>query len=252
MFAFKSLLNMPRFEAIAVALALVAAMGYTIISLEWLPHMSIVTAIVVLLLYGLMRGLKYQDMQNGMIGAVGQGMGAIYLFFFIGLMVSALMMSGAIPTLMYYGFGLISPTYFYFSAFALCSIIGISIGSSLTTCATVGVAFMGMAAAFHADMAMTAGAIVSGAFFGDKMSPLSDTTGISASIVGIDLFEHIKNMMYTTVPAWLISAALMLWLLPNVAAHDMNSVEAFRAQLEATGLVHAYSLIPFALLVILA
>ena len=99
---------------------------------------------------------------------------------------------------------------------------------------------------------MTAGAIVSGAFFGDKMSPLSDTTGISASIVGIDLFEHIKNMMYTTVPAWLISAALMLWLLPNVAAHDMNSVEAFRAQLEATGLVHAYSLIPFALLVVLA
>ena len=81
MFAFKSLLNMPRFEAIAVAFALVAAMGYTIISLEWLPHMSIVTAIVVLLLYGLMRGLKYQDMQNGMIGAVGQGMGAIYLFF---------------------------------------------------------------------------------------------------------------------------------------------------------------------------
>ena len=80
MFAFKSLLNMPRFEAIAVALALVAAMGYTIIWLEWLPHMSIVTAIVVLLLYGLMRGLKYQDMQNGMIGAVGQGMGAFICF----------------------------------------------------------------------------------------------------------------------------------------------------------------------------
>ena len=84
------------------------------------------------------------------------------------------------------------------------------------------------------------------------MSPLSDTTGISASIVGIDLFEHIKNMMYTTIPAWLISAALMLWLLPNVAAHDMNSVESFRSQLEATGLVHGYSLIPFALLVVLA
>lgn len=162
------------------------------------------------------------------------------------------MMSGAIPTLMYYGFGLISPTYFYFSAFALCSVIGVSIGSSLTACATVGVAFMGMAAAFQADMAMTAGAIVSGVFFGDKMSPLSDTTGISASIVGIDLFEHIKNMMYTTIPAWLISAALMLWLLPSVAAQDLNSVESFRSQLEATGLVHGYSLIPFALLVVLA
>ena len=252
MFAFKSLLNMPRTEAIMFALVLVVAMGYSIISLEWLPHMSIITAIVVLLLYGLIRGLKYQDMQNGMVGAVGQGMGAIYLFFFIGLMVSALMMSGAIPTLMYYGFGLISPTYFYFSAFALCSIIGISIGSSLTTCATIGVAFMGMATAFHADMAMTAGAIVSGAFFGDKMSPLSDTTGISASIVGIDLFEHIKNMMFTTVPAWSISAALMLWLLPNVAADNLNSVSIFRSHLEATGLVHGYSLIPFILLLVLA
>ncbi|HGO8338238.1 TPA: Na+/H+ antiporter NhaC [Neisseria meningitidis] len=248
MFAFKSLLDMPRGEALAVVVALIAAMGYTIISLEWLPHMSIIAAIVVLILYGLARGLKYNDMQQGMIGALNQGMGAIYLFFFIGLMVSALMMSGAIPTLMYYGFGLISPTYFYFSAFALCSVIGVSIGSSLTTCATVGVAFMGMAAAFQADMAMTAGAIVSGAFFGDKMSPLSDTTGISASIVGIDLFEHIKNMMYTTIPAWLISAALMLWLLPSVAAQDLNSVD----QLEATGLVHCYSLIPFALLVVLA
>lgn len=252
MFAFKSLFNMPRGEALAVVIVLIAAMGYTIISLEWLPHMSIIASIIVLVLYGLARGLKYDDMQKGMIGALNQGMGAIYLFFFIGLMVSSLMMSGAIPTLMYYGFGLISPTYFYFSAFALCSVIGVSIGSSLTTCATVGVAFMGMAAAFHADMAMTAGAIVSGAFFGDKMSPLSDTTGISASIVGIDLFEHIKNMMYTTIPAWLISAALMLWLLPNVAAHDMNSVESFRSQLEATGLVHTYSLIPFVLLVVLA
>ena len=209
MFSFKSLLEMPRWEALLVVLVLIAGMGYTIISLGWLPHMSIVTAISALLAYGLCRGLKYGDMQNGMVGAVGQGMGAIYLFFFIGLMVSALMMSGAIPTLMYYGFGLISPTYFYFSAFALCSVIGVAIGSSLTTCATVGVAFMGMGAAFHADLAMTAGAIVSGAFFGDKMSPLSDTTGIAASIVGIDLFEHIKNMMYTTIPAWVVSAALM-------------------------------------------
>ena len=129
MFSFKSLLEMPRWEALLVVLVLIAGMGYTIISLGWLPHMSIVTAISALLAYGLCRGLKYGDMQNGMVGAVGQGMGAIYLFFFIGLMVSALMMSGAIPTLMYYGFGLISPTYFYFSAFALCSVIGVAIGS---------------------------------------------------------------------------------------------------------------------------
>ena len=153
---------------------------------------------------------------------------------------------------MYYGFGFISPKYFYLSAFVLSSLIGVSIGSSLTTCATVGVAFIGMGEAFHADLAMTAGAIVSGAFFGDKMSPLSDTTGISASIVGIDLFEHIKNMAYTTVPAWILTALFTGWLLPAAAANDLNSTAVFRQQLEASGLVHAYSLIPFALLVVLA
>lgn len=252
MFSFKSLLQLPRWEALLVAALLIAAMGYSIIALGWLPHISIITAIVALVVYGLCRGLKYNDMQNGMIRAISQGMGAVYLFFFIGLMVSALMMSGAIPTLMYYGFGLISPTYFYFSAFALCSVVGVAIGSSFTTCATVGVAFMGMALAFQADVAMTAGAVVSGAFFGDKMSPLSDTTGIAASIVGIDLFEHIRNMMFTTLPAWLISAALMVWALPTVSVTDLAKVDSFRNLLLDTGLVHGYSLIPFAVLVVLA
>ena len=252
MFAFKPLIDMPRKEAAAVAAVLVAAMGYSIISLSWLPHMTIIAAITALVAYGLARGLKYDDMQRGMIAALSQSMGAVYLFFFIGLMVSALMMSGSIPTLMYYGFGLISPQYFYLSAFVLSSLIGISIGSSLTTCATVGVAFIGMGEAFHADLAMTAGAVVSGAFFGDKMSPLSDTTGIAASIVGIDLFEHIKNMAYTTVPAWLLTALATGWLLPAVAAENLNSTAIFRQQLEASGLVHAYALIPFALLVVLA
>lgn len=117
MFIFKSLLDMPRGEALAVVVALIGAMGYTIISLGWLPHMSIIAAITILILYGLARGLKYNDMQTGMVGAVGQGMGAIYLFFFIGLMVSALMMSGAIPTLMYYGFRADFPYLFLFFCF---------------------------------------------------------------------------------------------------------------------------------------
>lgn len=252
MFAFKPLLEMPRKEAFAVAAAVVAAMGYTIIALGWLPHMTIIAAITALLVYGLLRGLKYEDMQRGMAASLSQSMGAVYLFFFIGLMVSALMMSGSIPTLMYYGFGFISPEYFYLSAFVLSSLIGVSIGSSLTTCATVGVAFIGMGEAFHADLAMTAGAIVSGAFFGDKMSPISDTTSIAASIVGIDLFDHIRNMMYTTIPAWLLTA-LLLWLLSgHTAAADLSSVAAFQTQLQASGLVHGYTLLPFAVLIVLA
>ena len=246
------LLNLSLGEAAVVTALAVAVMGYTIITLEWVPHLSILLAITALLLYGLARGAKWESMMKRMAASVEQGMGAVYLFFFIGLLVSALMMSGAIPTLMYYGFGMISPDYFYLSAFLLCAVVGISIGSSLTTCATVGVAFMGMSGAFQAAPAITAGAVVSGAFFGDKMSPLSDTTGIAAATVGIDLFEHIKNMAYTTVPALLLTAAFLVWAVPPVGHGSLNGVAELSRQLQESGLVHAYALIPFALLVALA
>ena len=248
----EALLEMQPREAAVMAALVVAVMSITMIHFGWVPHLSVILVLCGLLCFGKAKGLDFGRMQLSMARGVLSGIGAIYLFFFIGLLVSALMVSGAIPTLMYYGFGFISPEYFYLSAFVLSSLIGVSIGSSLTTCATVGVAFIGMGEAFHADLAMTAGAIVSGAFFGDKMSPLSDTTGISASIVGIDLFEHIKNMAYTTVPAWILTALFTGWLLPAAAANDLNSTAVFRQQLEASGLVHAYSLIPFALLVVLA
>ena len=248
----QALLNLSLKEAATVTLLMVVAMGFTIIQLEWVPHLSILLAMTALMLYGMVRGAKWEVMQKRMAAAVEQGMGAVYLFFFIGLLVSALMMSGAIPTLMYYGFGLISPDYFYLSAFLLSAIIGVSIGSSLTTCATVGVAFMGMGEAFHAVPAITAGAVVSGAFFGDKMSPLSDTTGIAATTVGVDLFEHIKNMAYTTVPALILTAIALMWAVPDVGAGSLNSVNALREQLQASGLVHGYALLPFVLLVALA
>lgn len=246
------LLNLTLTQAIGMTIAVVAAMGYTIIALEWVPHLTILIALLALLGYGMWRGVAWNDMQKRMAESVEQGMGAIYLFFFIGLLVSALMMSGAIPTLMYYGFGLISPEMFYLSAFLLCSVIGVSIGSSLTTCATVGVAFMGMGEAFGANAAITAGAVVSGAFFGDKMSPLSDTTGIAATIVGVDLFEHIKNMAYTTIPAMILTALILQWGVPNVGSGSLNNVTELQTQLQQSGLVHGYTLLPFALLVVLA
>lgn len=252
MFSVKPLLEMSIKEAFAVGALLIAMMGYVIISTGWLPHMALLLAIIVLLVHGLLRGVRYQEMQARMVDAVSQSMGAVYLFFFIGLLVSALMMSGAIPTLMYHGFGWISPSHFYLSAFVLSSLIGVAIGSSLTTCATIGVAFMGMGVAFHADPVITAGAVVSGAFFGDKMSPLSDTTGIAASIVGIDLFEHIRNMAHTTVPAWLLSAAAFGWLMPEVAADELNRTGVFREQLMQSGLIHNDALLAFVLLLGLA
>lgn len=227
-------------------------MGVTMISVGWVPHLSLLLAICFLLLMGMMRGLSFNHLHSEMAAGVVSGSGAIYLFFFIGLMVAALMMSGAIPTLMYFGFELISPRFYYISAFVLTSIIGIALGSSLTTVATLGVAFIGMSNAFDANVAIAAGAVVSGAFFGDKMSPLSDTGTIASSVVGIDLFEHLRNMMYTTVPAWIITVLLFWMLSGETHAGSLYQVTVLQGQLIESGLVHSYAVLPFVVLVVLA
>lgn len=159
--------TMKPLEATCISAAAVAVMGVTMIAFGWVPHLSVITVLCALLGFGCLKGIPFAKMQSGMVNGVLSGIGAIYLFFFIGLLVSALMMSGTIPTLMYYGFDLISPKIFYLSAFILTSVIGVAISSSLTTTAMVGVAFLGIGTALGADAAITAGAVVSGAFFGD-------------------------------------------------------------------------------------
>ena len=208
----EALLRISAREALVIALLIIAVMSATMIGFGWVPHISIILVLCGLLGYGKFKGQGFAAMEAKMAEGVMLGIGAIYLFFFIGLLVSALMMSGAIPTLMYYGFDLISPQLFYLSAFILCSVIGIALGSGFTTCATAGVAFLGMAEAFEANPAIVAGAVVSGALFGDKMSPLSETTNLTPAAAEIGLWEHIKGMLPTTVPAMLIALGLYAWL----------------------------------------
>lgn len=246
------LLKLKPSTAVLLSIITVFILGITMIKLGWVPQISILLVVITLLIFGLVNKIPFKNMQEGMAKGLMSGIGAIYLFFFIGLLVSALMMSGAIPTLMYYGLTSISPEFFYISAFALSSITGVALGSSLTTTATIGVAFIGMGSAFGADPAIVAGAVVSGAFFGDKMSPLSDTTAIAASTVSIDMFAHIRNMMYTTIPAWILTA-IFLWLLTEPAdVYDFANIENLKTNLQATGLIHGYSLLPFATLILMA
>ena len=146
----QSLLKLSPLQGSIIAMVVIATLGVTMIAWGFVPHLSLIIVILGLLLFGLVRGIDFGGMQSQMISGVATGMGAIYLFSFIGLLVSALMMSGTIPTLIYYGFNVLSPDYFYLSAFALSSVVGLVLGSGFTTCATVGVAFLGMAAAFGA------------------------------------------------------------------------------------------------------
>lgn len=251
MFNLKQYRNPSLTEALTIITIIFIILGFSMIFISNItPHIPVIFSIIFLLLYGMLKGIKFSNLQESMTQSVSTSMGAIYLFFFIGILISVLMMSGAIPTLIFYGLNTISSKTFYLSAFLITSIIGISIGSSLTTVATLGVALMSISNAFSLNPAITAGAIVSGAFFGDKMSPLSDTTGIAASIVGVDLFEHIKNMMYTTIPAFIISAVVFILLSPVEEIANLSEILKFKNAILETNLVHSYSLIPFILLIL--
>jgi len=128
----------------------------------------------------------------------------------VGMLAGSWMVSGVVPTLIYYGIQLMSPQFFLVCSCVVCALVSLLSGSSWTTVATIGVALLGIGQALGVHEAWTAGAIISGAYFGDKMSPLSDTTVLASSSTGTDLFEHIRYMMLTTIPAFLITLTIFL------------------------------------------
>lgn len=244
---------MPSFlEAVLITILIIALMAVCIVQFNAVPHMPILLSILLLITYGLFKRVPFKKLEEGLVEGSKAGLGAIFIFFFIGILISSWMMGGTIPTLIYLGFQFITPHFFFAIVFLVTCIVGLSIGSSLTTVATVGVAFIGMASAMDISLAITAGAIVSGAFFGDKMSPLSDTTNLASAIVQVDLFEHIRNMGWTTIPAFLISLVGYGILSPNREIQELNQITTFQEGLLQTGMVHWYTLLPVVLLFILS
>ncbi len=235
-------------ESIISFLCIIGLISYFIIGLGTVPHIPILLGIFLLAAYGLVKKVPFNKLEAGMVAGAKSGMGAVFLFLLIGVLISSWMISGTIPVLINTGFLFIGDTWFYGIVFAITAIIGISLGSSLTTTATVGVAFIGMASVMDASLAITAGAIVSGAFFGDKMSPLSDTTNLASTIVQVDLFDHIRHMSLTTIPAFIITFILFVLLSPNTSI-PMQDVAAYQDALQETALMHWASWLPLAVLV---
>jgi len=135
----------------------------------------------------------------------------LFILLAVGMIEGSWMISGVVPTIIYYGVQIISPHFFLICACLICAIVSLLSGSSWTTIATIGVALLGIGKALGVDSAWTAGAIISGAYFGDKMSPLSDTTILASSVTGTDLFKHIRYMMFTTVPTFIITITVFLF-----------------------------------------
>ncbi|GEN30743.1 NhaC family Na+:H+ antiporter [Cerasibacillus quisquiliarum] len=237
------------FEAVIIFMILVGMISYYIIGIGTVPHIPILLGIFFLIIYGLIHRITFRDLHAGMLEGARNSLGALFLFLLIGVLMSSWIISGTIPALIDLGFSIVTGKWFYAIVFTVTAIIGVSLGSSLTTAATIGVAFIGIGQALDASLAITAGAIVSGAFFGDKMSPLSDTTNLASTIVKVDLFDHIKHMSLTTIPAFMISFILFIFLSPKTGA-KIDTTTAYMNALQSTGLIHWTSWLPLLVLVI--
>lgn len=155
-------------------------------------------------------GLTWDAINHRIIKTIGSAMPSMLILLLIGSLAGTWLLSGVVPVMVYYGLDIISPKIFLFTAVVVCSIVSLVTGSSWSTIATIGVAMLGIGKALGFNEAIVAGAIVSGAYFGDKMSPLSDTTNLAPAMAGTDLFTHIRYMLYTTIPSMTLTLIIFL------------------------------------------
>ncbi|MBB5014289.1 Na+/H+ antiporter NhaC [Rehaibacterium terrae] len=160
-------------------------------------------------LIGMRNGHRWADIQDSLVHGISLAIVPIFILLAVGALIGTWILSGTVPTLIIYGLKLLHPSFFYPAACLICAIVALTIGSSWTVAGTLGVALIGVAQGLDMSLPITAGAIISGAYFGDKMSPLSDTTNIAPAAAGSELFAHIRHMMWTTGPS--IAIALVLF-----------------------------------------
>ncbi|MDW0117447.1 Na+/H+ antiporter NhaC [Sporosarcina thermotolerans] len=153
-------------------------------------------------------GYNYKQVEEFMFSMMGKVMNPILIIMAVGALIGAWILAGTVPTMIFYGLKLVSPEFFLLTSLLFCSIVSLGTGTSFGTMGTAGLALIGMGHVLGVPPGMTAGAIISGAYFGDKMSPLSDSTNIVAAMSGSDLFKHIKHMLWTTVPAYILTAII--------------------------------------------
>ncbi len=173
-------------------------------------QMALILASAVAGVISVSLGYKWLSIRAKVVKGIGTAMPAILILFLIGSLAGTWMVSGVVPMLIYYGLEILHPKIFLFAAVVICALVSVSTGSSWSTVATIGVALLGIGKALGFNEAVIAGAIISGAYFGDKMSPLSDTTNLAPAVAGTDLFTHVRYMVHTTVPSLILTMVIFL------------------------------------------
>lgn len=191
-----------------LSMVVLLSFGYALYDLP--PEPLIIVSAVIAGFIAIYLGYSFDEIIGSVSDKIGKTMPAILILITVGFMIGAWMVGGTIPMLIYYGLKLISPEYLFITAFVVTSVVAVFTGTSWGSAGTIGVAFMGVAIGMDTNLAAVAGAVVSGAYFGDKLSPLSDTTNLAALSTEVDLYEHIRHLLYTTLPSFIVAGIVYL------------------------------------------
>lgn len=220
-----------------VAMLLLLIIGYGQFGLRIEPLLLVSAGIAAALAWW--QGYRWDDIIDAIVSKLAKAMPVIMILICVGGLIGTWMISGTIPYMVYWGLKLISPQYILIAAFFITSVISVCTGTSWGAAGTVGVALMGVAAGLDVPLAAAAGAVVSGAYFGDKISPLSDSTNFAAIVADTDLYSHIQHLMYTTLPSFVLAAIVYLIAGHTGAVGDVATPEKVTAIVNALeGLYH--------------
>ncbi|AGH44405.1 Na+/H+ antiporter, NhaC family protein [Paraglaciecola psychrophila 170] len=186
------------------------------------PHIPLAIGLAITSVVGIKLGLSWKGIEKGIFHVIHVALPSVSVLITVGMIIGVWIASGTVPSIIYFGLKVLSPELFLAAGMGICALVSLSLGTSWASVGTVGLALMGIGEGFDIPAYWTAGAVVSGAFFGDKISPLSDTTNLAPAVTGTDVFSHIKNMMATTIPAMLI--ALIIYLLVGFFVIDTQSI----------------------------
>ena len=234
----------PKFiESLIPIVALIALLAFNVFVFKdnatgGPNQIALLFAAVIAASIGIRQGFSWSVLQSGMIESIKSALGAVLILLIIGALSGTWMISGVVPTMIYYGLDILNPSFFLVATCIICAIVALATGSSWSTIATVGIALLGIGSVMGIGEGMIAGAIISGAYFGDKMSPLSDTTNLAPAMAGTDLFTHIRYMTYTTIPTLIITLIIFLFLgLSLDSKTDVAGIEAMQQTLGQTFMI---------------
>jgi NhaC family Na+:H+ antiporter len=234
-----------------IAMGLFLGVGYGWYQLR--IEILLISAATVAGLIGLRLGYTWKEMEDGIMDAIRKGMPAMAVVIIVGALIGSWIACGSIPLMIYYGLKIVSPSLFLLTACLVCSIVSVLTGTSYGTAGTIGIAFMGIAQGMDIPLGQAAGAVVAGAYFGDKISPFSDTTNLAPIAARSNLIDHIRHMLWTTMPAFIIGLLVYILLGLGTESQNVNSekIASILTTLEAKFVFHWTLLLPPAIVLYL-